>query len=86
LSFCIFPFGDCVVCLSFIYEFWLPLWYIQTLLIYHFVFSNTCGIHIPIPRILFLRFEIVIRYKPIYFMTVSPESTNDLEGFALLDF
>jgi hypothetical protein len=31
LSFCIFSFGDCVVCFSFIYEFWLPLWYIQTL-------------------------------------------------------
>ena len=31
LSFCSFPFGLCVVCSS-IYEFWLPLWYLQTLL------------------------------------------------------
>jgi hypothetical protein len=31
LSFCTFSFGHCVVCSS-IYEFWLPLWYLQTLL------------------------------------------------------
>jgi hypothetical protein len=32
LSFCTFPFGHCVVCSSSIYGFWLPLWYLQTLL------------------------------------------------------
>ena len=32
LSFCTFSFGHCVVCTSSIYEFWLPLWYLQTLL------------------------------------------------------
>jgi hypothetical protein len=32
LSFCPFSFGHCVVCSSSIYEFWLPLWYLQTLL------------------------------------------------------
>ena len=32
LSFCRFSFGHCVVCSSSIYEFWLPLWYRQTLL------------------------------------------------------
>jgi hypothetical protein len=32
LSFCIFSFGHCVVCSSSIYGFWLPLWYLQTLL------------------------------------------------------
>jgi hypothetical protein len=31
LSFCPFSFGHCVVCSS-IYKFWLPLWYLQTLL------------------------------------------------------
>ena len=31
LSFCTFSFGHCVVC-SAIYGFWLPLWYLQTLL------------------------------------------------------
>ena len=31
LSFCLFSFGHCVVCSS-IYGFWLPLWYLQTLL------------------------------------------------------
>ena len=33
LSFCTFSFGHCVVCSSSIYGFWLPLWYLQTLLI-----------------------------------------------------
>jgi hypothetical protein len=32
LFFCTFTFGHCVVCLSSIYEFWLSLWYFQTLL------------------------------------------------------
>ena len=32
LSFCTFSFGHCVVCCS-IYGFWLPLWYLQTLLL-----------------------------------------------------
>jgi hypothetical protein len=33
LSFCIFSFGHCVVCPSSIYGFWLPLWYLQTLIL-----------------------------------------------------
>jgi hypothetical protein len=32
LSFYAFSFGHCVVCSSSIYGFWLPLWYLQTLL------------------------------------------------------
>jgi hypothetical protein len=32
LSFCTFSFGHCVVCSS-IYGFWLPLWYLQALLL-----------------------------------------------------
>ena len=32
LSFCPFSFGHFVVCYSSIYGFWLPLWYLQTLL------------------------------------------------------
>ena len=32
LSFCTFSFGHCVVCFYSIYGFWLPLWYLQTLL------------------------------------------------------
>jgi hypothetical protein len=33
LSFCTFSFGHCVVCSSsiYMYGFWLPLWYLQTL-------------------------------------------------------
>ena len=33
LSFCTFSFGHCVVYSSSIYGFWLPLWYLQTLLV-----------------------------------------------------
>ena len=33
VSFCTFSFGHCVDCFSSIYGFWLPLWYLQTLLI-----------------------------------------------------
>jgi len=32
LSFCPFSFGHCVVCSYWIYEFWLPLWYLQAFL------------------------------------------------------
>jgi hypothetical protein len=32
LSVCTVSFGHCVVCSSSIYGFWLPLWYLQTLL------------------------------------------------------
>jgi len=34
LSFCTFLFDHCVVCSSSIYEFWLPLWYLQTLFLH----------------------------------------------------
>ena len=37
LSFCTFSFGHCVVCSSSIYGFWLPLWYLQTLLLLYTV-------------------------------------------------
>ena len=36
LSFCTFFFGNCVVCSSSIYGFWLPLWYLQTLLMEYY--------------------------------------------------
>jgi len=39
LSFCTFSFDHCVVCSSSIYGFWLPLWYLQILLIL-FVISD----------------------------------------------
>jgi hypothetical protein len=38
-SFCIFSFGHCVVCSS-IYGFWLPLWYLQTLLESYLIKNN----------------------------------------------
>jgi hypothetical protein len=36
---CSFSFGHCVVCSSSIYGIWLPLWYLQTLLV-RYVFPN----------------------------------------------
>jgi hypothetical protein len=40
LSFCTFSFGHCVVCSSSIYGFWLPLWYLQTLLMFMMFLST----------------------------------------------
>jgi hypothetical protein len=34
LSFCTVSFGNCVVCSSLIYGIWLPLWYLQALLVF----------------------------------------------------
>ena len=43
LSFCTFSFGHCVVCSSSIYGFWLPLWYLLTLLVLlYFFFWPLC--------------------------------------------
>ena len=42
LSFCTFSFGNCFVCSSSIYGFWLPLWYLQIL-----VMSSRNSINIP---------------------------------------
>ena len=39
LSFCTF-FCHCVVCSSSIYGFWLPLWYLQTLLLSYVRYNN----------------------------------------------
>jgi len=38
---CHFSFGHCFVCPSSIYWFWLPLWYLQTLLIHQIDYSNS---------------------------------------------
>ena len=40
LSFCPVSFGHCVVCSSSIFGFWLPLWYLQTLLIWTADWTN----------------------------------------------
>ena len=39
LSFSLFSFDHCVVCSSSIYGFWLPLWYLQILLIDYYLFK-----------------------------------------------
>jgi len=51
LSFCTFSFGRCVICSSSIYGFWLPLWYLHTLLDVCFVSST----------------DVRIVFTPIYF-------------------
>ena len=52
LSICTFSFGHCVVC-SAIYRFWLPLWYLQTLLMEYLCHKwpricSTCHSHFPV--------------------------------------
>jgi len=37
---CHFSFGHCDVCSSSIYGFWLPLWYLQSLLVLHHDYLN----------------------------------------------
>ena len=46
LSFCTFSFGNCVVCSSSIYGFWLPLWYLQTLLVLQRYFVISFRFHL----------------------------------------
>jgi hypothetical protein len=42
--FCAFSFGHCVVCPS-IYDFWLPIWYLQTFLITCRIFLSSHSKH-----------------------------------------
>jgi len=56
LSLCRFCFGHCIVCPSSIYEFWLPLWYLQTLLIRLVLYQHTT--------------EVLLYFKPVYNMVL----------------
>jgi hypothetical protein len=50
LSFCTFSFGHCVVCSSLIYRLWLPLWYLQTLLMFYmlpYISGLKCRLRVP---------------------------------------
>jgi hypothetical protein len=42
LSFCTFSFGHCAVCSTSIYGFWLPFWYLQTLLRFDWFMMKAC--------------------------------------------
>jgi hypothetical protein len=53
---CTFSFGHCVICSSSIYGFWLPLWYLQTLLV---TFSKYVWIFI---SLLFVLFDSAVMY------------------------
>ena len=46
LSFCTFSFGHCGVCSSSIYWFWLPLWYLHTLLTYFMIWISIFDIYV----------------------------------------
>jgi hypothetical protein len=45
LSICPLSFGHCVFCSSSIYGFWLPLWYLQTLVVLQKYFSKNSLSH-----------------------------------------
>ena len=78
-SFCTFSFGHCVVCSSSIYGFWLPLWYLQSLLI-----PETCRTHLfRCLCILVIKFTFGMDYyKWVFTMNFL---TNDKKG-EILDF
>ena len=62
LSFYPFSSGHCVVCSSSIYGFWLPLWYLQTLLL------SSCNklaanIEVYISQLTHLEFLLMLKYN-----------------------
>ena len=65
LSFCPFSFGHCVVYSSSIYGLWLPLWYLQTLLMIQGCSHFRLLLHSNFPRwcnLYWLRFNGFLRY------------------------
>jgi hypothetical protein len=66
LSFCTFSFDQCVVCSSSIYEFWLPLWYLQTLFVkYRFVIVFS-GLTVCRWQLAGFKFSFQMNIKDIY--------------------
>jgi hypothetical protein len=57
VSFCPFSFGHCGLCYSSFNGFWLPLWYLQTLLVSHFY---NVWIHVPSLIVLNLYQSLII--------------------------
>ena len=64
LSFYPFTFGHCVVCPSLIYSFWLPLWYLLTIVLYVLLWFTasdyTFGIFWPLCCISFFDWQLLI--------------------------
>jgi hypothetical protein len=77
LSFCTFSFGYCVVCSSSIYRFWLPLWYLQTLLscsCFHRLLNYLLFTYFAFERISLMLFQKLIALNLISkFSSIKPE-------------
>ena len=77
LSFCTFSFGYCVVCSSSIYRFWLPLWYLQTLLscsCFHRLLNYLLFTYFAFERISLMLFQKLIALNLISkFSLIKPE-------------
>ena len=63
-------FGHCVVCSSSIYGFWLPLWYLQTVL-------DICLLHTPCRSLLQFRIRIRLKIPKELFEAVSRRRTDN---------
>jgi hypothetical protein len=74
LSFCTFSFDHCVVYSSSIYRFWLPLWYLQTLLVLlYFFFWPLCCLFF---------FDIQILITSLwYLLTLLPTDNHNLSHY-----
>ena len=74
LSFCPFSFGHCVVCSSLIYGFWLPLWYLQTLLYKVNTFVSNVNPRFPLVQdIIFIRIWIKKVFIRIWIKNISKQ-------------
>jgi hypothetical protein len=71
LSFCTFSFGNCVVCSSSIYGFWLPLWYLQTLLSFCMLCLWDQPLYVIYGKLLSSCFRFVCNYVYISIKTAS---------------
>jgi hypothetical protein len=72
LFFCTFSFGHCVVCSSAIYGFWLPLWYLQTLLSSKYVLTWKMWRHFFSFSFIVLVFLVYHDVLPNYPLTSQP--------------
>ena len=79
LSFCTFSFGHCGVCSSSIYGFWLPLWFLQTLLSYTEILPETVCIKCTSKMLVFYMY---IHVQISCFITVQPHNTTVCQSLA----
>ena len=84
LSFCTFSFGHCVVCSSSIYGFWLPRWYLQTLLTSNDKSGQLCHFDVIWCVAFHFHFEIQFLIKQILKWHLSLTSLRYLNAWYLL--